>query len=60
MFASQMSGGKWGKLLPAVRQGHADPEGNIKKKNTSNASGKPMIMTVKYYYCQHYVFQLFF
>jgi hypothetical protein len=49
MFASQMSGGKWGKLLPAVRQGHADPEGNIKKKNTSNASGKPMIMTVKYY-----------
>jgi hypothetical protein len=31
MFASQMSGGKGGKLLPAVRQGHADPEGNLKK-----------------------------
>jgi hypothetical protein len=37
MFASQMSGGKWGKLLPAVRQGHADPEG--KKKTLAMLQG---------------------
>jgi hypothetical protein len=33
------------KLLPALMQGHADA---AERKNTSNASGKLMTVTVKY------------